>query len=324
MLVKKAIKVEELVKGWDRNGDGDISKPEFRIAIRNLGLDIDGKEVDALFESLDADKGGSLDLRECRLALKKWQRDASDADGRGASVKRHATQLRQMASELQEAAEVTRVYEAEEEILKQMRGHVPIASRLGSTLKGRGVKIGDLVRSWDDDGNGVIDMVEFRGHVLGLGFRAEPAEVDELFLSLDDDGSGELDLEELKAALKKLQDAAADAALAEVAQVKKVSASKKAAKAVQRTAQQKHADLEMAEAAIVEAAREKEKQAEEEKRAKQVEKQKADAERKARRTSTYISQNSSKDVLATSGADADGEECERERERAPCTLSDKA
>ena len=42
-------------------------------------------------------------------------------------------------------------------------------------------QVGDLVRSWDDDGNGAVDREEFRTHVLGLGFKAEVEELDGIF-----------------------------------------------------------------------------------------------------------------------------------------------
>ena len=38
---------------WDRNKDGDISKTEFRINVRKLGLtDVDVREIDQLFDDM--------------------------------------------------------------------------------------------------------------------------------------------------------------------------------------------------------------------------------------------------------------------------------
>ena len=43
---------------------GTISKREFRGALVTFGLSVARKEVDALFEELDTDRGGLLDYRE--------------------------------------------------------------------------------------------------------------------------------------------------------------------------------------------------------------------------------------------------------------------
>jgi Ca2+-binding EF-hand superfamily protein len=70
-------------KSWDRNQDGVISKQEFRLQVRNLGLsDHDltpTKEIDELFDSVDLDKSGSLDLGQARLLLQKLKVQVSEA-----------------------------------------------------------------------------------------------------------------------------------------------------------------------------------------------------------------------------------------------------
>ena len=46
--------VPQLVRQWDQNQDGDISKAELRQAVRgSLGLHATNKEIDRLFDDFD-------------------------------------------------------------------------------------------------------------------------------------------------------------------------------------------------------------------------------------------------------------------------------
>ena len=52
------------MKSWDKNGDGESLVP-VRLAVNDKGLNVQGSaaEIDALFDSFDTDKGGTLDLQ---------------------------------------------------------------------------------------------------------------------------------------------------------------------------------------------------------------------------------------------------------------------
>ena len=69
MLVRKKCKPKDLVLEWDKKGKGCIGKIEFRQGVRNLGLKVDNKTVDALFDMYDDDGGGTLDVPEVRCVL---------------------------------------------------------------------------------------------------------------------------------------------------------------------------------------------------------------------------------------------------------------
>ena len=58
---------DELIAAWSKRGNEPISKMEFRQHVRKLLDKPNVKEVDMLFESLDDDKGGSLDAHEMRM-----------------------------------------------------------------------------------------------------------------------------------------------------------------------------------------------------------------------------------------------------------------
>ena len=50
---KMKVKVEHQLKEWDKTGDGTISKGEFRLHLRSLGLEHATAEVDELFDKYD-------------------------------------------------------------------------------------------------------------------------------------------------------------------------------------------------------------------------------------------------------------------------------
>lgn len=61
--------LQKLMAEWDPNRDGSISRMEFRHNVRSLLRDpkLDSRKCDALFESLDRDGSGALDLDELRV-----------------------------------------------------------------------------------------------------------------------------------------------------------------------------------------------------------------------------------------------------------------
>ena len=70
-LVAQAVRVVDLFKEWDENGDGTVSKEEFRKAMPMLGLDVSREEIDALFDEWDPDGSGLLEYKELNTLLKR-------------------------------------------------------------------------------------------------------------------------------------------------------------------------------------------------------------------------------------------------------------
>jgi len=66
-----ASRVLDLFREWDTNGDGEISKKEFRKAMVSLGLEVPVKDVDALFDKWDGDGGGCIQYKELNRILRK-------------------------------------------------------------------------------------------------------------------------------------------------------------------------------------------------------------------------------------------------------------
>ena len=70
-LKKNAARVIDLFREWDENGDGNVSKQEFRRAMPMLGLDVPDDEVDKLFDEFNQDGGNDIGLGEMQKLLRR-------------------------------------------------------------------------------------------------------------------------------------------------------------------------------------------------------------------------------------------------------------
>ena len=74
-LAKNLSRVIDLFRAWDDDSSGTIDKQEFRRGLHQLGLtEVPREEVDALFDEIDVDQSGEIDLRELATELKTKQR----------------------------------------------------------------------------------------------------------------------------------------------------------------------------------------------------------------------------------------------------------
>ena len=78
-----------------------------------------------------------------------------------------------------------------------------VAQQLRDILSKNGVRVVDLFREWDEDGDGTVSKKEFRKAMPLLGFDAPRATVDQVFDSLDPDGGGAISIDELNKALRR-------------------------------------------------------------------------------------------------------------------------
>merc|ERR1740133_899303 len=51
VLTSNAVRVIDLFREWDEDGDGTVSKKEFRKAMPMLGLEVSKQDINALFDS---------------------------------------------------------------------------------------------------------------------------------------------------------------------------------------------------------------------------------------------------------------------------------
>ena len=70
-LGKHATRVIDLFRQWDTDGDGEVSKAEFRKAMPLLGLDAPKADIDSLFSEWDVSGDGALNFAELKTVLKK-------------------------------------------------------------------------------------------------------------------------------------------------------------------------------------------------------------------------------------------------------------
>ena len=75
-----------MFRKWDIDGNGSVSKSEFSWALPALGLPVTSSEVESLFDTMDTNKSGDLQLEELQRQLA------------GRSAKRAATGEREKAS----------------------------------------------------------------------------------------------------------------------------------------------------------------------------------------------------------------------------------
>ena len=264
---------------WAKRGVEPITKFEFRVNVRKLMENANAKDADALFDSFDEDRGGTLDIPELRKVLKSLKDAAVGAQREEADTRKLVEQVEERLEQSLEVLAKTRASEEAEVRLEDLRTNKGVGARLGVLLVTRNLKVGDLTLAWDSDGLGEVDRAAFRKNVLSIGLVAEDAEIYELFDSLDTDGGGSLDMNEVKHSLKTLQDAASQVD-ADIAKLKKSTGE---LWKIAKTAQVEFKKLQKADE-IMEADRKAKKDAREQARiAVEQEKRAAQAKAAARR-----------------------------------------
>jgi Ca2+-binding EF-hand superfamily protein len=230
--------VAGFLRQWEIAEKGEISKMEFRRSVRQFVASVgtsNSKEIDALFDAIDADAGGSLSEGELRVAFQRFKDEGKQRAAAAAVAREKAARLRKHAKTSQRAAAATRAAEEAEREMEGFRdsSKMAVRPRLGLLLAKRRVAIGDVAQTWDADGSGSIDRKEFRQNLRGLGLEATDDELNGLFDDCDEDGGGELELGELMGLLKGLQEARANHEEDEKALARKVGELRKAAKQAQ-------------------------------------------------------------------------------------------
>ena len=83
-LAQHWMRVIDLLRGWDKDGDGIVSKPEFVKALKTLGFKFELETAAQLFAEFDADGSGEIDLKELKrkiLEADKVVETRRDVDG---------------------------------------------------------------------------------------------------------------------------------------------------------------------------------------------------------------------------------------------------
>ena len=81
-----------------------------------------------------------------------------------------------------------------------------LREQLGKALHSKGVRVADLIRNWDKNGDGAVSRAEFVKVIGELVHSSTAEQASALFDTIDTDGSGEMNLGvELKAFFMDIQ-----------------------------------------------------------------------------------------------------------------------
>ena len=171
-------KLEDLVREWDKNGDGDINQIEFRACVRNnLCMKADNKEIDAFFSQMDKDGGGALDLSEIRPALKALKDASTNADKEIDEIRAQAQELRVKADVVKACAESVALVEKAETLVTVLQSEPSAETEPPVELVARRKALADAIdehkRAWVDAS---ITKSEVRRNIKDLGVIGEEIE----------------------------------------------------------------------------------------------------------------------------------------------------
>ena len=232
-LSKSAVRVIDLFRDWDDDQSGTVSRAEFHKAMKELQFSVPVSEVDALFTSWDPDGSGALELKELEKLLRRGSSVKLDAKLQAGAMGEIETSskskyaLRKGPSGMRGSAlsHIDIDEDSDKSVAEQARRRFcPAAHRrrdpffsltepvypsrasarqMRDILSKNAVRVIDLFREWDEDGDGTVSKKEFRKAMPLLGLDFAKKEIDALFDSWDPDGSGALELREIEKQLRR-------------------------------------------------------------------------------------------------------------------------
>ena len=195
-LLRDMPRVIDLFRKFDRNGDGMVSRAEFRevLPILNLGGRVGAPQMDAVFDAVDADGSGFVDYTELQKQLRKGadvELDAALRDGAKGEIEVEARN---------KIALRTSALEGE---LSGARREVSL-DEMRRAIWQNAARVIDMFRTLDRNGDFTVTKSEFRAALPLLGFDASAtAAIDAVYAELDDNGNGFVEYEELNKALRR-------------------------------------------------------------------------------------------------------------------------
>lgn len=110
-IMRKQMRVVDVLIKWDENSDGQLSVKEFRYHARELGVKASDEQIDELFNHYDVDKRGDLNLQELKGMLRTLHEAAKvnaadiDKDEKTLQALRKNVKKEQVALALEMASE---------------------------------------------------------------------------------------------------------------------------------------------------------------------------------------------------------------------------
>ena len=197
-LAAKLGRVIDIFREWDDDGDGVISRQEFRKALPVLGIGADRSDANALFDLLDDDKSGFIDYKELNSKLRSGASLQTDEEKNAKARSKSKGHEKRTPREGGQGSVV--------KVLELRDSDNPVEA-LRKAMRKRMTRVIDVFRQWDEDGSGSISKKEFRRALPILGMLDCPKVVAEmLFDKLDEDKSGSIDYQELNQSLRQTSD----------------------------------------------------------------------------------------------------------------------
>ena len=151
-------------------------------------------ELDALFEAIDVDGSGTVELKELHKLLRKGadvQLSAVMQAGAKGAIETEARNRHAVRTHARDGAAASPALEASVEAMKK-------------AMVRQCARVVDFFRHLDVNGDGTVARKEFGAALPLLGFGSDGrSAIEALFDALDADGSGTLEYEELNAALRR-------------------------------------------------------------------------------------------------------------------------
>ena len=252
--------LNQCMRAWDKNGDGELSRQEFRQAVRgsdskSLGVKASNAEIDMLFDEFDADGGGSLTLSELRPCLRALQNAALATNAEKAALMEMSAACRTRVEELNAAAAEMRTVEAEEERIAALEHTFPLTVRLMRAMGN--TRVEEIMKRFKgSDATGNIGRHAFVKGVMSMAIEGATAEQAEAWFAeeLQKARGGEDGGKETFALLTVLRGARQATVEAKDAE----QAEKKALNGLRRAARSQQAQIRAASARAAAEAREKE------------------------------------------------------------------
>uniref|UniRef100_A0A7S3BDG9 EF-hand domain-containing protein n=1 Tax=Haptolina ericina TaxID=156174 RepID=A0A7S3BDG9_9EUKA len=200
LLEVDSLSVADWMKKWDKDGDGKISRVEFRYRSSSLGLREHEKDLESLFDRLDKDGSGSIDLSELDKGLRSLQKAVGDSEARKLQDELRLQALREQLASVANAQEAGVKADQADQAIEDMRQSKGFFGRLGDVVKNKNINV--WLREWDRDNDGTISRLEFHHHIRTLGIPCSDAELDDTYNGIDRKGESTLMITHLRDYLK--------------------------------------------------------------------------------------------------------------------------